>query len=42
MEILEEVKRHLAAVGAVGSFLDRAALKARTLRQGEYTFAGIR
>ncbi len=41
MELLEEVKRHLAAVSDVQGFLDKAELKRRTPRQGDYTFAGI-
>lgn len=42
MEILDEVKRYLEILNGVQGFLDKAELKRRILRQGDYTFAGIR
>lgn len=42
MEILEEAKRYLEILDGISSFLDKAEPKGRTLRQGDYTFAGIR
>ncbi len=42
MEILEEAKRYLETLDGIKGFLDKAELKRRTLRQGDYTFAGIR
>lgn len=42
MEILEEAKRYLENLDGVKGFLDKAALKGRMPRQGDYTFAGIR
>ncbi len=41
MEIIEEVERHLAVLSDVQGFLEKAELKRRTLRQGDYTFARI-
>ncbi len=42
MEILEEAKRYVELLNGVEDFLDKTDLKQRTLRQGDYTFAGIR
>ena len=42
MEILDEAKRYLETLDRVTGFLDKAALKRQMLRQGDYTFAGIR
>jgi hypothetical protein len=42
MEILEEAKRYIETLDGVPGFLDKAELKRQTLRQGDYTFTGIR
>ena len=42
MEILEGAKRYLETLDGISGFLDKAALKRRMLREGDYTFAGIR
>ncbi len=42
LEIFEEAKRYLQTLDGVTGFLDKADLKRRTLRQGDYTFAGTR
>ena len=42
MEILEEAKRYVELLDGVEDFLEKTGRKRRTLRQGDYTFAGIR
>jgi hypothetical protein len=42
VEILEEAKRYVDRLDSTQTFLEKTTQKGRTLRQGDYTFAGIR
>ncbi|MGH8069555.1 MAG: hypothetical protein ACRERE_30815 [Candidatus Entotheonellia bacterium] len=42
MRLFEEAKQLLAELEATQDFLNKARLKAKVLRQGDYTFNGAR
>jgi hypothetical protein len=42
MKLFDEAKQLLAELQATQHFLAKATLKARVLRQGDYTFDGTR
>ena len=42
MKLFEDAKQLLEALQATPDFLGKATLKARRLRQGDYTFDGTR